>query len=83
MRGVEGEGMGGEGGTGRRTSIMRSMSSGSSGGSAWQRSACLRFSITVSAPGQGSERCCLGLMPLRCQIALMRAMSSGSGFSEG
>jgi hypothetical protein len=40
-----------------------------------QRRAWARFSITVTEPGRGDERCCFGLMPFLCQIVLMRGMS--------
>ena len=52
-------------------------------GSASQRRACARFSMTVDAPGRGDDRCCFGLIPLLCQIALMRGMRVVKGSDDG
>ena len=57
--------------------------SSNSVGSASQRRACARFSITVDAPGRGDDRCCFGLIPFLCQIALMRGIRVVKGSDDG
>ena len=63
---------------------MRSMSAPTRTlGSSTQRSACARFSMTLSAPGRGSLRCCFCLMPLRAQQAATRGSKSTNSCFDG
>jgi len=64
-------------------SIMRSTSSGNASGKLLHRSACALRSMTLSAPGRGSDRCCFILIPFRFQISAILGISTAGGSHEG
>jgi hypothetical protein len=64
-------------------SIMRSTSSGRSFGSALHRSACALLSMTDSAPGRGSDRCCFIRIPRFFHISAILGIRTDGGSQEG
>jgi hypothetical protein len=59
------------------------ISSGKSAGRVSQRSAWALRSMSVTAPGRGSLKCCFGRIPLRRQITSARLIISAGGIGDG